>query len=216
MILPGRFWWVPKFSVPRLLGSRRRVLMLSPSAFWPLSLHLVKVPVLRQALLAAQLSSILIMKRMNCKGEPRAKHHYVQNELVRAHLSPLVPENAPIEGKIDFKLSWLLFACSSALSCTAKTQGRLCPSGPPLQHSHASSRDLQCPFAHFWHIKQFVTSRAVLSLLFFFPTEIFQIFFFNSPHFCEKCHSSAEAGIYAFKTNLHSYYSCSKEGSKRY
>lgn len=51
------------------------------------------------------LTSIPITRRMNCKGETRTKHHYVQNKLVRAHLSPSVPENAPVEGKTDFKLS---------------------------------------------------------------------------------------------------------------
>ena len=160
MILPGWFQWVVKSSVPRLLGSRSRGLMLSPSVFWLLSLSLVKVLVLRQPpACSTALTSIPIMRRMNGKGETHTEHHNIQNSLVWAHLSPLVPENTSIEGKTDFNLSWLLYAHSSTWPWTAETWRS-------LQHGHSSSHDLQCPFAGFWHLKQFITSRDALPLAF--------------------------------------------------
>lgn len=149
--------------------------------------------------------------RMSCEREARTENPYIQNELVRAHLSLLVPENAPAEGKIDSKLSWLFFARSSTLSGQQRHEEDLVLQ---VLLCNTFSLDLQCHFAHFWHLKRFTMSTALLLLLFLlFSTEILQIFFFNSPRFRNTWQNSAEAGIYAFKTDLHTYYSCNKEGS---
>lgn len=149
--------------------------------------------------------SISITRSMNCKGEICTKHCNAQNELVWARLSLLDLENATVEGKIDLKLSWLLFAHSLTLSWRADTRGRPCPSGPPPQHSHSSSWDLLCPLARFWHFKGLITSRAVFLLLclLFFLQKYSRSFSSTLP--ASVRNATTQLRLYTFETNPHSY-----------
>lgn len=118
---------------------------------------------------------------------------------------PLRSENATVERKIHLRLTGLRFAPSLTLSWRTETRGRPCPSGPPPQDRCSSSWDLLCPFAHFWHLMGFITSRAVFLLLrpiFFLQKHSIS---FSSTLPASVRNATTQSRLYALKTNPQSY-----------